>query len=108
MIPTVQITGEPDLHPEKPVHDAYELASGQIDISKLKAKGHCARVFNLMIEEDRKKYEELYVELMNKAREGKILISSNVREVLHNSDGSTGWYKFIEWTEFDTSEILGA
>ena len=57
MIPTVQITGEPDLHPEKPVHDAYELAYGQIDIIKLKDKENCARFFNLMIEEDRKKYE---------------------------------------------------
>lgn len=108
MIPTIQITGEPDLHPEKPIHDAYELASGQIDLSKLKAKEHRVKVFNLMSEGDRKEYEELYVELMNKAREGKIIISSNNREVLHNQDGSTGWYKFIEWTEFDTSEILGA
>lgn len=107
MIKNIQIEGEPDAHPEKPIHDAYELATGQIDLSKLKAKEHRAIVFNLMSEEDRKKYEDLYVELMNKSREGKIIISSNTREVLHNKDGSTGWYKFIEWTEFDTSEILG-
>lgn len=108
MIKNIQIEGEPDLHPERPIHDAYELANGQVDLSKLKVKEHCTRVFNLMSEEDRKTYEELYVKLMNKAREGKIIISSNTREVLHNPDGSTGWYKFLEWTEFDTSEILGA
>lgn len=108
MIPNIQITGEPDPHQEKPIHDAYELASGQVDLNKLKIKEHCVRVFNLMSEEDQREYEKLYITLINKSREGRIIISSNTREVLHNPDGSTGWYKFIEWTEFDTSEILGA
>lgn len=108
MIRNIQITGEPDKHPERPVHDAYELASGQIDLSKLKVKEHHARVFNLMSREDRHSYEKLYSELMQKSCEGRIVISSNSREVLTNPDGSTGWYKYLEWSEFDTSEILGA
>jgi hypothetical protein len=108
MIPTIQIVGEPDLHPERPIHDAHELSTGQIDINKLKAKNHCTRVFDLMSKDERQEYESLYVELLNKSREGKILVSSNTREVLQRPDGSTGWFKFLEWTEFDTSEILGA
>lgn len=108
MIPTVQIKGEPDSHPEKPVYDARELAAGQVDLSGLQIKAHNTRVFNLMDTQQCKDYEILYMQLMTKAREGKILISSNIREVLQNKDGSTGWYKLLEWTEFDTSEILGA
>lgn len=108
MIPNVQIQGEPDPHPEKPVHDAYELASGQVDVLKLKAKEHHAKVFNLMVDSERSEYEKLYLELLNKSKEGKIYISSNIKEILTMPDGSTGWFKYLEWTEFDTSEILGA
>jgi hypothetical protein len=108
MIKNVQITGDPDTHPEKKVHDAYELASGQIDITKLGIAEHHARVFDLMDADDRSEYEKLYIELLNASKEGKILISSNSREVLSRPDGSTGWFKYIEWTVFDTSDILGA
>lgn len=108
MIPNIQIKGEPDTHPEKTIHDAYELANGQIDLSKLDIKDHCVRVFNMMSEDDRKAYEKLYKELHVKSKEGRILISSNTRETLHNPDGSTGWYRYLEWTEFDTTGILGA
>lgn len=108
MIPTVQITGDPDMHPEHPVQDAYQLASGQVDLSKLRIKSHHTRVFDLMSAESRDEYDKLYVELSDKVRQGKILISGNTRETLTRPDGSTGWFKFVEWTEFDTSEILGA
>lgn len=108
MIPNVQITGEPDPHPEKPVNDAYELASGQVDLNKLKIKGHHSVVFDLMSGESREEYDRLYKELLEKSREGKIVVSSNSREILTRPDGSTGWFKYLEWTEFDTSEILGA
>lgn len=108
MIRNVQIEGEPDKHPEKRIYDAYELATGQIDLSKLKAKSHFVRVFDLMLEDDRNEYAQLYIELMNKSKEGRIIVSCNTREVLTRPDGSTGWFKFLEWTEFDTSEILGA
>ena len=108
MIPNVQITGEPDLHPEKPVNDAYELASGQVDLNKLKIKDHRSVVLDLMSQSDRDTYDKLYKELLEKSREGKIVVSSNVRETLTRPDGSTGWFKYLEWTEFDTSEILGA
>ena len=108
MIPNVQITGAPDLHPEKPVHDARELASGQVDLSSLPVKGHSVRVFDLMDKDGRDEYEKLYVDLMNKSREGSILVSGNIRETLSRPDGSTGWFRLVEWTEFDTSSILGA
>lgn len=108
MIPNIQISGAPDPHPEKPVYDASELAAGKVDLTGLAVTKHQVKVFNLMDDLERKNYEELYLDLIQKSKAGKILISSNVRETLHNSDGSTGWYKFIEWTEFDTSEILGA
>ena len=109
MIQNVQIDGEPDKHPEKPVHDAYELATGQFDaLSKLPVKEHHVFVADLMDEGQRSEYEKLYLELMDKSKAGKIYIASNSREVLTRPDGSTGWFKYLEWLEFDTSEILGA
>ena len=107
MIRNVQITGAPDAHPEKPVYDAYDLASGNIDITKLRVKAHHVKVFDLMDEKDRESYEELYTDLLRRSIEGKIVISGNTRETLTKPDGSTGWYKYLEWSEFDTSEILG-
>ena len=108
MIPNVQVTGDPDTHPEKPIYDAGQLAAGQIDLSKLDVAEHRVRVFNMMSEEDRDEYGKLYVELCQLAKEGKIFIVSNTREVLQNPDKSTGWFKYLEWTRFDTSKILGA
>ena len=108
MIKNIQISGEPDTHPEKPVHDAYELASGQVDLSSLNIKGHHVEIFDMMDADGKRAYEDLYSTLLAKSKEGKIIVNSNVREVLTRADGSTGWYKYLEWTEFDTSEILGA
>lgn len=108
MIPNVQIDGEPDTHPEKPIHDAYQLATGQIDPSSLTVTAHNVRVFDLMDRNDRKEYEKLYVELMGKSRQGRIFIVGNTRETLVMPDGSTRWFKFLEWSEYDTSDILGA
>jgi hypothetical protein len=62
----------------------------------------------MMSAEDRDAYGKLYVELCRLAKEGKIFIVSNTREVLQNPDKSTGWFKYLEWTRFDTSKILGA
>lgn len=108
MIPAVLIEGEPDTHPEKPVHDAYQLATGQIDPSSLTVKSHNVRVFDLMDGNDRTEYERLYVELLEMSRQGRILILGNARETLVMPDGSARWFKFLEWSEYDTSGIMGA
>lgn len=108
MIRNIQIEGAPDSHPEKPVYDAHQLAAGKVDLSTLAITGHSVRVFDLMDADQRDEYEKLYVTLSDLSRQGKILISSNIREVLRRSDGSTGWFKCLEWTTFDTSSILGA
>ena len=108
MIKNIQIAGEPDLHPEKPMHDAYDLASGNIDASALPVSSHHVGVFDLMDESQRKEYEKTYVDLAEKAKAGKVIVTSNARETLVRPDGSTGWFKYLEWTELDTSEILGA
>lgn len=108
MIPNIQIEGDLDLHPEKPVHDAYELATGAIDPSSLPVSSQHVRVYDLMNEDQRTAYEKLYVDLANKAKAGKVIVTSNTRETLVRPDGSTGWFKYMEWTELDTSEILGA
>ena len=48
MIPNVQIVGAADTHPEKPVFDARQLASGQIDLMQLPVKESHVEVFDLM------------------------------------------------------------
>ncbi len=108
MIRNVQIEGEPDPHPERQVHDARELATGKINVASLPVSGHFIRVFDLFDEGQRREFERLYVDLVDKVRRGTVLISENVRESVTRQDGSTGWLKYIEWTEFDTSDILGA
>lgn len=108
MIPNIHIHGEPDTHPERHVHDAYELATGKIDLSKLNVKEHHVRVFDLMDPKQREEYENLYVDLSMLVKKGCVLVSANTRETLSRTDGSTGWFKYLEWTEYDTSEILGA
>lgn len=108
MIPNIQIQGEPDAHPEKPVYDAGQLAAGKIDLDKLAVKDHHVKVFDLMDPDECKEYGRLYKDLCSKAKAGKIFIVANTREVLTRPDRSTGWFKYLEWTEFDTSNILGA
>lgn len=108
MINNIQITGEPDTHPEHPVYDARQLSEGRIDISSLDVTAYNVEVFDLMKEEDRAKYGKLYVELTRLAKQGKIVITTKKMETLSRSDGSTGWFKILEWANFDTSKILGA
>lgn len=108
MIPNVQINGDPDLHPEKPVFDARQLAQGQIDLMQLPVKESHVEVFDLMDKDERERYTKLYKELAPLVKAGKVFLTVNSREVLTRADGSTGWFKYLEWIEFDTSEILGA
>lgn len=109
-IPTVQIEGEPDTHPERGsrIIDARMLAEHKVDLSMLKIRANHTEVFDLMSADDRKAYETLYVELMTRVKAGEVLVFTNSREVLTRPDGSTGWFKYLEWIEIDTSEILGA
>ena len=108
MIPNVQINGDPDLHPEKPVFDARQLAQGQIDLMQLPIKESHVEIFDLMDKDERERYTKLYKELAPLVKAGKVFLTVNSREVLTRADGSTGWFKYLEWIEFDTSEILGA
>lgn len=108
MIPNVQINGDPDLHPEKPVFDARQLAQGQIDLMQLPIRESHVEVFDLMDRDERERYTKLYKELAPLVKSGKVFLTVNSREVLTRADGSTGWFKYLEWIEFDTSEILGA
>lgn len=108
MIKTVQIEGAPDMHPEHPVHDAADLASGKIDMLSLPVSKHHVEVFDMMDQDARCKYESLYSDLASLVKAGKAYVLSNSRSVLSRPDGSTGWYKYVEWTEFDTTGILGA
>ena len=107
MIRNIQIQGDPDLHPEHPVHTADELASGKLDLSALDVKKHNVRIFDLMDPGQCEEYEKLYVDLAREVKTGRIYIAANTRETLSRSDGSTGWFRYVEWTEFDVSKILG-
>lgn len=108
MIPNVQCTGEEDTHPEKPVYDARQLADGQIDVTQLTVKASHVAVYDLMDEEQREAYAKLHTNLLALAKAGKVYVTVNSREILTRADGSTGWFRYLEWIEYDTSEILGA
>ena len=108
MIPNVQIQGDPDLHPEKPVFDARQLAQGQIDLMQLPLRESHVEVFDLMDASERVRYMKLYKELAPLVKAGKVFLTVNSREILTRSDGSTGWFKYMEWIEFDTTGIIGA
>lgn len=108
MINNIQITGDPDTHPEKPVYDARSLALGQVDMTTLNILAHRVATFDLLNKEDVARYENLYKQLLDLAKSGKILISTNIREKMVLADGSNTWMRLLEWTEFDTSEIIGA
>lgn len=108
MIRNIQITGEADNHPERPVYDARQLAEGQVDVSSLDVTAYHIEVFDLMKAEDRAQYGTLYVKLTSLAKQGKIVITTKRTDILNRPDGSTGWFKILEWAEFDTSKIVGA
>lgn len=108
MIRTVQIEGAPDTHPERRVPDASDLAEGRLDPSSLKVKAQHTMVFDMMDEGQRGEYEKLYVVLMEDVKAGKATVCANDRSVLSRKDGSTGWFRYLEWLEYDTSGIIGA
>ena len=88
--------------------DARQLAAGQVDLMQLPIKETHVEVFDLMNADERVRYADLYRKLSPLVKAGKVFLTVNSREVLTRADGSTGWFKYLEWIEFDTSEILGA
>ena len=107
MIHNIQIEGTPDTHPERPIYDAKELADGKLaDI--LHVKSHHTEVFDVMNPDDRANYDRLYVELSDYSKKGSVYVISNRMETLTRDDGSTGWFRYVEWIEYDISEVLGA
>lgn len=74
----------------------------------VKATGHHVRIFDLHDAAERKDYEKTMLVLFDGTVARTHVIHASVRQVLPRQDGSSGWFSFIEWTEYvDTKPEKG-
>ena len=58
-------------------------------------------VFDMHVTKDRNAYTKRMLDLSQRAQIGTVRILIHDRQVMHRKDGSTGWFGYLEWMEYD-------
>ena len=59
-------------------------------------------IFDLSDQEQLRKYEKLWAELLKKAMKMEVVVDSR-KDLVHRSDGTSYWMKYVEYVEFGDS-----
>ena len=70
----------------------------------VKVAGHFVRVFDMHDAKERKDYEKTISDLFVKVQTAKAQVWQNDRQMLRREDGSSGWFVYLEWSEFELDE----
>lgn len=68
--------------------------------------GHFIRIFDLHDNDERLAYEQLMLVLLDGVMATTHVMHSSLKQVLPRADGSSGWFAFLEWTEY--AEVLAS
>ena len=66
----------------------------------VKVTGHFVRTFDLHDDKQRKDYEKTMMKLFERTQTAECKLWRNERQVLSRTDGSHGWFAYLEWSEF--------
>lgn len=84
--------------------DAGTLQDG---LDKLKANrvvrvsAYKVKVFDMHRKAEREDYTKTMLELTQKLQIGTARVLVNQRETMHRADGTTGWFGYLEWMEYE-------
>ena len=71
----------------------------------VKIKGHHVVIFDLEATKDRKAYETLMPKLMVGIADQTITLHVTERHILTRKDGSQGWFIYLEYSEFELTDV---
>lgn len=80
-----------------------KLKSGRI----VRLSGYETRIFDMHDAKQRKKYSDLMLDLTVRQQTRKVQILVDDRQVMTRKDGTTGWFRYLEWMEFDWDDDNG-
>jgi len=86
------------------VPSAAEIQAAE---DKLKAgriitlSGYKTEVFDLHVAKDRTAYTKRMLDLSQRAQLGTVRVLVHERQLISRKDGSTGWFAYLEWMEYD-------
>ena len=74
-----------------------KLKSGRL----VRLSGYKAEVFDMHDPKSRAAYARRMLDLSQRSQLGTVRILVHDRQTLHRKDGSSGWFGYLEWMEYD-------
>lgn len=65
---------------------------------------YSADVFDMHSAEDRARYSGLMLDLFPRIQAGSCIVWRNELQVLSRPDGSTGWMRYLEWSDYRVND----
>ena len=84
--------------------DPKELQDGEdrrVAGKIVRLSGYETRIFDMHDSKSRKAYSALMLDLSVRQQTRQVHILVNDRQVMTRKDGTTGWFRYIEWMEYD-------
>lgn len=83
-----------------------ELAAGEQKARfgrVVRISGYKTEIFDMHVAKDRTAYNKRMLDLSRRAQVGTVRLLVHDRCLLSRKDGSTGWFGYLEWMEYDRS-----
>lgn len=65
-------------------------------------------MFDMHVAKDRAAYNKRMLELSRGAQIGTVRILAHDRQILSRKDGSSGWFRYLEWMEYSRKDDVNA
>lgn len=69
--------------------------------------GYETRIFDMHDAKARKEYSKLMLDLAVRQQMRTVNVLVDDRQVMTRKDGTTGWFRYLEWMEYDLSDNGG-
>lgn len=87
--------------------DASDLSAGDARLDSgrvVRLSGYETRIFDMHDTKQRAAYSRLMRDLAVRQQTGRVRMLVDDRQVMTRKDGTTGWFRYLEWMEFDWAD----
>lgn len=99
----------PSLRGVLPSDDELKAGNERLQFGKLvKISGYETRIFDMHDSKARASYAKLMRDLSTRIQMASVRILVNDRQIMTRKDGTTGWFRYLEWMEFERAEADGS
>lgn len=91
-----------------PSADEFKDGEDRLNAGKVvKLTGYETKVFDMHDAKQRAAYSKLMLDLSLRMQTRRAQVLANDKQVMTRKDGTTGWFRYLEWMEFDWAEEQG-